>query len=68
MPDHATPVAIKTHSSDPVPFAVLSSHDDMRDAAAVGYNEPCAKATNVLVSEAWNLMEHVIRGEVQALV
>ena len=27
MPDHATPVAIKTHSDDPVPFAVLSSAD-----------------------------------------
>ena len=67
MPDHATPVAIKTHSSDPVPFAVLSSHDGTEESP-VGYNEPCAKATNVFVAEAWRLMEHVIRGEVQALV
>lgn len=25
MPDHATPIAIKTHSSDPVPFAIAGS-------------------------------------------
>lgn len=23
MPDHATPISIKTHSSDPVPFAIM---------------------------------------------
>jgi 2,3-bisphosphoglycerate-independent phosphoglycerate mutase len=25
MPDHATPIAIKTHSSDPVPFTIAGS-------------------------------------------
>jgi len=23
LPDHATPIAIKTHSRDPVPFAIM---------------------------------------------
>ena len=68
MPDHATPVAIKTHSSDPVPFAVLSSEAELNvDAKSVGYNEPSAKATNVFVPEAWNLLEQVIRGDAQSL-
>ena len=68
MPDHATPVAIKTHSTDPVPFAVLSSQHPKEQTGAVGYNEPCAKATTVLVSEAWHLMEHVIQSDMQSLV
>ena len=25
MPDHATPISIKTHSSDPVPFTIAGS-------------------------------------------
>jgi 2,3-bisphosphoglycerate-independent phosphoglycerate mutase len=64
MPDHATPVAIKTHSSDPVPFAVLSS-DDVKKGVynPVHYNEPSAKGTGLVVPEAWSIMERFIRGE-----
>ena len=64
MPDHATPVAIKTHSDDPVPFAVLSSADLRRGhQKSVQYNEPSAKSTGVVVSEAWRIMERFIRGD-----
>lgn len=64
MPDHATPVAIKTHSDDPVPFAILSSEDFKRgQQKAVQYNEPSARSTGIVVSEAWRIMERFIRGE-----
>jgi len=64
MPDHATPVAIKTHSADPVPFAILSSQDVKNGTCKpVRYNEPSAKRTGVVVPEAWTIMERFIRGE-----
>jgi 2,3-bisphosphoglycerate-independent phosphoglycerate mutase len=63
MPDHATPVAIKTHAPDPVPFAILSSEDSLASNGAAGYNEPSAKSTGLIVSEAYTIMEHFIRGE-----
>jgi 2,3-bisphosphoglycerate-independent phosphoglycerate mutase len=64
MPDHATPVALKTHSSDPVPFAILSSEDEKNGASKpVAYNESSAKTTGVVVPEAWTIMERFIRGE-----
>ena len=64
MPDHATPCAIKTHSSDPVPFAILSS-EDMKQGVKkpVSYNEPSAKGTGIVVSEAWRILERFVRGE-----
>jgi 2,3-bisphosphoglycerate-independent phosphoglycerate mutase len=63
MPDHATPVAIKTHSSDPVPFAILSSDDARRGSRKpVSYNESSAKTTGLVVPEAWTIMERFIRG------
>jgi len=65
MPDHATPVAIKTHSADPVPFAIVSSKDVQQGRSReVRYNEPSAKSTGVVVSEAWRIMEQFIHGEV----
>jgi 2,3-bisphosphoglycerate-independent phosphoglycerate mutase len=67
MPDHATPVALKTHSLDPVPFAILSSEDVKRGVRKpVSYNEPSARETGVMVPEAWTIMERFIRGETLA--
>lgn len=64
MPDHATPVAIKTHSSDPVPFAILTSDDaKQQNSKPIRYNESCAKATGLVVPEAWTIMQQFIRGE-----
>lgn len=63
MPDHATPVKIKTHSPDPVPFAILSSEDIKQGKnELVSYNESCAKTTGLVVPEAWMIMERFIRG------
>jgi 2,3-bisphosphoglycerate-independent phosphoglycerate mutase len=64
MPDHATPVALKTHSADPVPFAILSANDEKRAVRkAVAYNEASAKTTGVVVREAWTILGRFIRGE-----
>jgi 2,3-bisphosphoglycerate-independent phosphoglycerate mutase len=64
MPDHATPVAIKTHSPDPVPFAILSSEDVKQGKhKPVSYDENSAKATGLVVREAWTIMKQFIRGE-----
>ncbi len=68
MPDHATPVAIKTHSSDPVPFVEISSDTGSDSARGLGYNEISARETNILVPHAWELLEHVIGGNVGSLM
>lgn len=63
MPDHATPVALKTHSDDPVPFAVLSSHDwQNATPRALAYNESSARQTGLVVPEAWRIMPQFIQG------
>lgn len=63
MPDHATPLALKTHVADPVPFAVLSSEEMRRgQAKPLGYNEASAKATGLVVPEAWHILERFITG------
>lgn len=61
MPDHATPIALKTHVAEPVPF-VLYSPMEPRDNGAVGYNEKDAAKTGIVAREAFRLMEALIEG------
>lgn len=64
MPDHATPVEIKTHSDDPVPFAVVSSQEWRTGTRRpVSYNESSAKGTGVMEPEAHRIMARFIHGQ-----
>jgi len=47
MPDHATPCAIKTHTSDPVPYLLF---DSIRDAAGGEYTELGVADSEVVVA------------------
>ncbi|SHJ58535.1 phosphoglycerate mutase [Malonomonas rubra DSM 5091] len=48
-PDHPTPVAKRTHTSDPVPFIMFDSRTD-EAASVAGYSEAEAKASGLLVA------------------
>ena len=57
LPDHPTPVEKKTHTSDPVPFALYGSNGEFKNAAPVaGYSEKEAEASGVLVDPGFRLM------------
>lgn len=47
LPDHPTPIALKTHVSDPVPYLLYKSN--RKAAGAPRYDEECAKASGVYV-------------------
>ena len=59
-PDHPTPVRLKTHTSDPVPF-IIYRHADKQGNGATGYDELQAKATTLVLDEGYMLMERVLR-------
>ncbi len=56
MPDHATPCALKTHSNDPVPFAIVKSTET---AGGVNrrYTEGDAARTGISVAHGHTLIE-----------
>ncbi|MBT0664461.1 cofactor-independent phosphoglycerate mutase [Geobacter pelophilus] len=60
-PDHPTPVARMTHTSDPVPF-VLYSGENQENPAVAGYDEDSAKATSLELKEGFRLMEMLLQG------
>ncbi len=60
LSDHPTPVAKKTHISEPSPFAVLSSLAAENLKRGEGYSERSGRESGILVSPGWQLMEGFI--------
>jgi 2,3-bisphosphoglycerate-independent phosphoglycerate mutase len=54
-PDHPTPLNIKTHSADPIPYILFRSKMQ-RKMPPVRYDEINAKNTGVLVENGYELM------------
>ncbi|MBW6517922.1 MAG: cofactor-independent phosphoglycerate mutase [ANME-2 cluster archaeon] len=61
MPDHSTPIPMKTHTHDPVPFVVLSSNGGADDV--IEYNEFSVKAGSLGRVEGHRIMNYLVHGK-----
>ena len=60
LSDHPTPIDIRTHVNEPVPFAIYSSKDEsIKDSYRV-FSEKSASTTGVFVDEGWKLVGMVL--------
>jgi 2,3-bisphosphoglycerate-independent phosphoglycerate mutase len=59
LPDHPTPISIKTHSGEPVPFAIYSSMKKIKGADA--YNEKSISRSKLRIEAGHKLMDFFIR-------
>ncbi len=58
-PDHATPLSLKTHTNDPIPFMI---YDSTKEAAGVdGFCERTAKETGLFVQPGYTIMERFVK-------
>jgi len=61
LPDHPTPLEIRTHSADPVPFVLYDNRNE-RKGGAVTYDEGIADRKEALVfKEGYKLMDHFLK-------
>ena len=58
LPDHPTPVALKTHVSDPIPYLIYDSEKPKQTKLA--YTEKNAEKTGVFVPLGHELMKHFL--------
>ncbi|MCR3921829.1 MAG: cofactor-independent phosphoglycerate mutase [Firmicutes bacterium] len=56
LPDHATPLALRTHTSDPVPFLIYDSTAPLQGQTHC-YDEGSAKDAGLMVGEGYTLMD-----------
>ncbi|MBQ2865785.1 MAG: cofactor-independent phosphoglycerate mutase [Clostridia bacterium] len=61
MPDHPTPICIRTHSPEPVPFALYFSDGRCAPSGAESYSEKNAAQTGVFEPCAHRLMEKMTK-------
>lgn len=56
MSDHPTPIDLRTHVNEPVPFAIYSSEDTSVKNDKFVYTEKSAATSDVFITEGWKLL------------
>ncbi len=63
LPDHPTPLALKTHSSEPVPFLAFSTADRQKvSRQGRTFDEASASQTGLCLARGHELMEKFLEG------
>ena len=57
IPDHRTPLAIRTHSSDPVPYVIYDSRQETEPDTKKQFNEKAAVASGNYVKDGFTLAD-----------
>lgn len=57
LPDHPTPIALKTHTSDPVPFVIFTGNGRASHKGSASFCEAAAGETGILVDDCEAMME-----------
>jgi 2,3-bisphosphoglycerate-independent phosphoglycerate mutase len=61
LPDHPTPIELRTHADDPVPFVIYDS-TQKRSSGVEGFNEVEVAKSRIMIEEGHTLMERFVRG------
>lgn len=62
LPDHPTPLSLRTHTSEPVPFIIYDSTNEI-ESPAHSYDEAEAEKTGIFVEDGYKLMDLFITGK-----
>jgi len=55
LPDHPTPISLKTHVSDPVPYIIYDSTNEKE--TNLSYNEKNGESTGIYIEDGYTLMD-----------
>ncbi|MFH1095989.1 MAG: cofactor-independent phosphoglycerate mutase [Candidatus Desantisbacteria bacterium] len=62
LPDHETPISIKTHASGPVPFVIWG--DGIKPDGIMSYDEDSARKSQLRLEKGWEILEYFIKSGV----
>jgi 2,3-bisphosphoglycerate-independent phosphoglycerate mutase len=63
MPDHATPIEVRTHTDDPVPFVIFDSSLKIKNKGAT-FDETLLQRKDIMkFDEGYKLMDYFIKGK-----
>ena len=61
MPDHPTPICVRTHTSDPVPYLLFDSTKPQSHTWS--YNEREAEASGICVPDGYELLDILLQNQ-----
>jgi 2,3-bisphosphoglycerate-independent phosphoglycerate mutase len=63
LPDHATPITVRTHTEEPVPFVIYDNHIKRKNEN-IAFDESITERDDILVfEEGYRLMDYFIKGD-----
>ncbi|MFH1678382.1 MAG: cofactor-independent phosphoglycerate mutase [Candidatus Omnitrophota bacterium] len=60
LPDHLTPLSVRTHVADPVPFCIFGQ--DVFGGGFLGYSEKEAARSSLFFDKGYELMDYLLEG------
>ena len=60
LPDHPTPLSLRTHTSDPVPFVIYSNEGCVRNGHVESFDEDSARQSKVFIEKGFELIERFL--------
>jgi len=61
LPDHPTPLSIRTHAGDPVPYVIYSKGDGTEGAHGEAFDEQSAAKNRIFIERGFELIERFLR-------
>lgn len=61
LPDHATPVKLRTHRQAPVPFMLYDSREDLSRGSTLTFDESAVEESKLRIDEGWRLIEMLFK-------
>ena len=60
LPDHATPISVGTHTTDPIPFIICGA--GIEPDSVMVFSETSAKSSRLTFASGWQLMDFFMKG------
>ena len=61
LPDHPTPLSMRTHAADPVPYVIYSSDKGLRNDWVEGFDETTARKSQIFMERGFELIERFLK-------
>jgi 2,3-bisphosphoglycerate-independent phosphoglycerate mutase len=60
LPDHPTPLSVRTHTADPVPYVLYSTEGRDKEAPIEGFDEFSAQRSGIFIEKGFKLIERFL--------
>jgi len=60
LPDHPTPLSLRTHTADPVPFVIYSNEGGGKNGQIESFDEDSARKSGIFVEKGFELIERFL--------